>query len=325
MFFRLRFLLSILIFLSAVIGCGQSDQPPSQSNRTKNGPPRIVVTSQPLLRMTKALMGDHADVVLVVPDHTSSHDWSPTPADAEIMQQARLIFISGAGYEPWRDRVSLPGSRTRDTAAGYYDQLIRIPDAVTHQHGPDGAHSHPGTVWATWLDPELCTAQLHQVSIHCGRLLPEQKLSIETAAAKLSAELNLLNALIDTIKAEAGAGAGDENRVVYSDAPHYQYLTRRLGWTLNYLHWEVADAVSDANRTELLDAFSADTSSNSAPTSSCLFLLDSRHSADSEAFVRNSGGTVVRIDLCETPSPDSTSIPDRLKQNLQRIRDAVAQ
>ena len=322
MFFRLRFQLSILIFLIAVIGCGQSDQPPSQSNRTKTGPPRIVVTSQPLLRMTKALIGDHADVVLVVPDHTSSHDWSPTAADAEIMQQARLIFISGAGYEPWRDRVSLPGSRTRDTAAGYYDQLIRIPDAVSHQHGPEGAHSHPGTVWATWLDPELCTAQLHQVSIHGGRLLPEQKLSIETAAAKLSAELNALNALIDSIKAEAGAG--DETRVVYSDAPHYQYLTRRLGWTLNYLHWEVADAVSDANRTELLDAFSANTSSNPAPTSSRLFLLDSRHSADTEAFVRNSGGTVVRIDLCETPSPDSTSIPDRLKQNLQRIRDAIA-
>ncbi|MBC7967225.1 MAG: zinc ABC transporter substrate-binding protein [Fuerstia sp.] len=309
-----------MILLSAVIGCGQSDQTPSQTNRTEKSRPRIVVTSQPLLQMTKALVGENADVVLIVPDHTSSLDWSPTAADAGIMQQARLIFISGAGYEPWKDRVSLPGSRTRDTAAGYYDQLIRIPDAVTHQHGPEGAHSHPGTVWATWLDPELCTAQLHQVSIHCGRLVPEQKPAIETAAAKLSAELNSLNALIDSIK----AAAGNEKRVVYSDAPHYQYLTRRLGWTLNYLHWEVADALSDANRTELLDAFGAKPNSNPASTSSRLFLLDARHSADTEAFVREAGGTVVRIDLCVTPSPESTSIPDRLKQNLQRIRDAIA-
>ena len=81
------------------------------------------------MQMTQAIVGDAGDVVLVVPNETSSPNWSPTVDDAKTMQQARLILVSGAGYEPWKDRVSLPGSRTRDTAAGYYDQLIRIPDA----------------------------------------------------------------------------------------------------------------------------------------------------------------------------------------------------
>lgn len=309
---------SFLILLGIGMGCSRS-QPAAQANKGPDDQPQIVVTNEPLLQMTKALIGAHAKVVRVVPVGTVLRDWSPTPADARVMQQAGLILINGAGYEPWKDRVSLPGSRTFDTAAGYYDQFIRIPDAVTHQHGPEGAHSHPGTVWATWLDPELCMAQLRQVSIHCSRLVPEQKQAIEEAAARLSAELNSLNPLMDSIK----AAVGQAELVVYSDAPHYQYLTRRLGWTLNSLHWDVADQLSDANREELLHAFSANKNTTRAREGSRLFFLDSRHSAETEDFVRTSGGTVIRIDLCETPASDSTSFPDRLKQNLQRIRDAI--
>lgn len=324
MFSTLRFQLSILILLGVVIGCPQSNQSPSQTETqpeaktVHNGPPRIVVTSYPLLQLTKAIVGDAADVALVVPGDTSSLDWSPTADDAGIMQQARLILINGAGYEPWKDRVSLPGSRLRDTAAGYYDQLIRIPDAITHQHGPDGPHSHPGTVWATWLDPDLLIAQLHQVSVNCGRLLPEQKQSIETAEARLSAELKSLNVMIDSIK----AASSDDALEVFSDAPHYQYLTRRLDWTLKYLHWDLDDTLSDAHRQALLDAFSANPTGG-LTRNNRLFLLDSRHSTDTEDFVRKSGGTVVRIDLCETASPESYSLPNRLKQNLERIRAAI--
>ena len=319
MFPSLRFQLLILMLLSVLIGCTHSDQPPSQSKNSRKSLPRIVVTSRPLMQMTQAIVGDAGDVVLVVPNETSSPNWSPTVDDAKTMQQARLILVSGAGYEPWKDRVSLPGSRMRDTAAGYYDQLIRIPDAVKHQHGPDGPHSHPGTVWATWLDPELCIAQLHQVSVNCGRLFPERKQSIEAAEARLSAELNALNSLIDSIK----AAANNKGLMVFSDAPHYQYLTRRLAWTLSYLHWDLADTLSDADRSELLDVVNANTSDAVNRDKRRIFLLDSRHTADTEDFVRKSGGTVVRIDLCETASPKNTSLPNRLRQNLQRIRDAI--
>ncbi len=319
MFPRLRFHLAILMGLCVVVGCLESGQPSSKKNAIVNSVPRIVVTSEPLLQMTQAIMGDAADVVLVVPEGISSPDWSPTVDDVNIMQQARLIFFSGAGYEPWKDRVSLPGSRTRDTATGYYDQFIRIPDAVKHQHGPDGAHSHPGTVWATWLDPALCAAQLHQVSVDGRRLFPGRKQAIDAAEASLSAELNSLNALIETIN----SAANNEALTLFSDAPHYQYLTRRLGWTLNYLHWDLADTISDANRTELLDAFKADPSNVLTPQNSRIFLLDLRHSTATEDFVRQSGGIVVRIDLCENASPKVHSLPNRLKQNLARIRDAI--
>ena len=311
-------LISVIILSYLINGCAETEQPKAAASKAGDRS-QIVVTSEPLLQMTQTLVGDSVASVLVIPRGISSPDWSPSANDARAMQQAALILLSGAGYEPWKDRVSLPRSRVRDTAAGYYDQLIRIPDAVTHQHGPTGSHSHPGTIWATWLDPDLCVAQLHQVSLNCVRLLPDRKQNIETAEAKLAAELNSLNSMIVAIK----AAAYDKTLVVYSDAPRYQYLTQRLGWELRYLHWTASASLTNVDRMELQNLLKVETETASAGTNRRLFLLDSRHSVEAETFVRDSGFTLIRIDLCESASSESVSLPRRLKQNLQTILDAL--
>jgi len=307
-----------LIFLIA--GCGQPEQPGSQGHNFDKGKPLVVVTSQPLLNMAKAVAGDAADVQLVVPANTLSRRWSPTADDVRVMQQAQLILISGAGYEPWKSHVSLPGSRLRDTAAGYYDQFIRIPDAVTHQHGPDGSHSHPGTVWATWLDPELCAAQLHAVAANCGRLMPERTKDIAAAEARMAAEIETLSLTLTSIK----KSRSNNGIKIFSDAPHYQYLIQRLGWSLHYLHWGEAETLSDAEKSELLDAFkAADSTGDPDGGNARIFLMDSRRSADVEDFVRVAGGVVVRIDLCETPDVESGTLVARMKSNLLRLQDVL--
>jgi len=316
---RWLLLTSAIVVFCLIGGCSETKAPQTLSSKDEDRT-LIVVTSQPLLEMTQTLVGNHASIMLMVPDGISSPDWSPTAEDARTMQQASLVLLSGAGYEPWKDRVSLPRSRVRDTATGYYDQLIRIPDAVTHQHGPGGSHSHPGTVWATWLAPELCAAQLHQVSLNCIRLKPDQKQDIETAEAKLAAELNALNAMILSIQ----AATRDDPLVVFSDAPHYQYLTQRLGWELHYLHWTGLGPLTDADRTELQGRLKSESDTAAAGTNRRLFLLDSRQSVETEAFVRDSGFTVIRIDLCETASSESMPLPVRLKQNLQRILEGLS-
>ena len=308
-----------LLLPGFAIGCSDAKTSPSQM--TKQSPNiRIIVTSQPLLQMTTTLVGEWTEPSLIIPEGQSSPDWSPTAEDAREMQKAGILFISGAGYEPWRDRVSLPRSRVRDTAAGYYEQFIRIPDALTHQHGPAGSHSHPGTVWATWLDPDLCAAQLHQVGLHCVRLMPDRKQAIETAEAKLSAELNALNGTINSIKATSDG----RELVVYSDTPNYLYLTRRLGWKLQYLHWHSSGLLSDAEKAELSNLLKPANEGAASDNKQRLFLLDARQSADTEAFVGESGASVIRLDLCEERSGESEPLADRLRQNLQRISNALA-
>ena len=301
-----------LVLVSSVAGCQPSETPVSTSDPVSTRPLRIAVTSQVLLEMTQAVCSDSFDIVKAIPDGISSRHWEPSGVDARALQQAKLILISGAGYEPWKDRVSLPGSRVKDTAVGYYEQFIRIPDAVSHQHGPAGKHDHPGTVWATWLDPDLAIAQLQHVTNECLRLNPDQKSRMEPAATKLRAQLDALNPLISKLKGLPMP----EKFQVYSDGPFYQYLTTRLGWPLVYMHWEDnAEELSNENQQELTDLLAV---SPASPRR--IFLLSTQRAASVEEFVANTGLAVVRIDLCEHPIEPEVAFTDRLRGNLERLK-----
>lgn len=306
-------------------------RPPSQQQHTASSPAPeapvlILTTSWPLFDMTTAVVGSGTDSGISSPQTAARvqpvmtgepmiRHWMPAADDVSRMQNASLLLTQGAGYEPWTDRVSLPRSRVIDTAAGYYKQFIRVPDAVTHQHGPDGAHSHPGTVWATWLDPELAASQLHSVTTACKKVLPELADQMTANAARLAAELQS----VDQATEDLAQRTKDAPRAVLSDGPYYQYLLRRLGWSLTYAHWPEADS-----ETKLSEANKAELKKLATPDSGRLFLMSADRSAADAEFAESLGLTVVRIDLCERTSDNSASLSSRLQANLDRLAAAVS-
>jgi len=304
----------VLLLAILLAGCDGSSKPQTQAPSDRQ-PIRVVVTSQPLLEMAQAVGQGIFEISKIVPQDVSSRDWKPRQEDIRTLQQANLILINGAGYEPWRDRVSLPGSRLKDTAAGYYDQFIRIPDAVVHQHGPEGPHSHPGTAWATWLDPDLAISQLSQVTSALVRVSPEQKNAIETASARLKAQLDGLNPLI----AELAASTAGHSLTVVTDGPFYHYLLHRLSWKVNYLHWSESGDPSDQDRDEFA------TLVKTLPESQRrIFLLSDRASTAAAEIAKAAGFTVIRIDLCEFPVDPAVTFVDRMRANLTRLKTAVS-
>ncbi len=288
-------------------GCGSREEtaaPPPPAP-----PPLMVqVTSWPLLEFTRAVAGSDLTVEPAGPRKSLSRLWRPAASSARRMQQANLLLFSGAGYEPWKDRVSLPTSRLVDTSLGYTDQLMRIPDAVVHQHGPSGAHSHPCVVWATWLDPELAMSQLRQVAIACTKLLPQKSAEFAARAARLQAELQA----IDDQLVKLAEKKTSEDLQVFGDTPYYLYLTRRLGWNLNYLHWpEESEPVSRSHRDELQQRM--------AGHSGGIFLMLAGRDAATADWVESTGLRVIRIDVCEKMSDNGESITERMRSNLLRL------
>lgn len=311
---RIAIRLVLLIQLVSVItGCDRSSDPSASAEKKAARAIQVVVTSEPLLEMARTVSGDAISIQKIVPDDASSRKWNPGRNEVRDLQRADAILFSGAGYEPWKDRVSLPGSRITDTASGYYEQFVRIPDAVTHQHGPEGEHAHPGTVWATWLDPDLAISQLSQVTSVLVRLVPEHKQPLEAASARLKAQFENLNLPI----MELIAATPDKEFTVFADGPSYHYLTKRLGWRLQYLHWDETGSFPTTEQDQFRTVFAA------VPTDAVrIFLLSTRQPEEAAEFVTAAGFKVVRIDLCEYPAPD-LSLVDRLRGNLERLNAAI--
>lgn len=307
---------------------GESGSSSEGSGRSDH--PFVIVTSQPLFELASEIAGNEIRIVKLPDQDVVSRNWTPTRSAVRTMQDAAAVIISGAGYEPWRDRVSLPGSRLHNSSSGYFDRLLRIPDAITHQHGPEGMHSHPGTVWATWLDPRLARAQAAFVTAVLRKLAPSGSETMDRNAARLMQEFDILDEMIDTLALlirktiQAGdqpseATSASRRMVFRSDGPFYQYLTERLDVQLQYLHWNDSGDCTETELRELQDVLQ-----KTPADSFAMFLLNSRKVDSAAEFVSSRGLNVVRIDLCEFPSPERVNMMDRWKGNLERLNAAVA-
>ncbi len=307
--------------IAVLSGCGGSASNSSASNSTDESSAaattdrsqiRVCVTSQPLLEMARLVAGEQAAVENMIPSGERSLFWKPGAEEVRRLQSADLILIHGAGFEPWLNRISVPESAIVDTCSVFEDQRIRVSDAVVHQHGPDGEHSHEGVVRQTWLDPELAVAQLNQIVLAFTKLRPQYADEFLRRAVPLIHRLEATDSQIEALAAQTS----EENLTILSDGPYYQHLTRRLKWKLDPLPWpEATSDLSEADRQQLRER--AEKSANR------LFFVRMDRSDSAAKLAESAGLTPVFIDLCEGISDTDASLDERLQQNTVRLTEAL--
>lgn len=111
--------------------------------------PAIVTTIYPLYDFTKQVVGDKADVVLLVPAGAEPHDWEPAPADMIKIKNAKLFIYNGAGMEAWIDKLQssiLNGKKVVKAS----DYVTVLPAQFTEEGEPAPAGVTDPHIW---LDP----------------------------------------------------------------------------------------------------------------------------------------------------------------------------
>jgi zinc transport system substrate-binding protein len=157
------------------------------------------------------------------------------------MQQADLILLNGAAYEKWLPLVTLPESRTVDTSAAFTERLIRQEGGVSHQHGPQGEHTHDDLAFTTWLDFALAAEHAEAVANALADLMPEKSSVIDSNLSTLREDLIMLDQ-------QLASWAKDLAREpVLGSHPVYQYLARRYDLNLRSLHWEPDELPENAS------------------------------------------------------------------------------
>jgi len=230
----LLFALTVIISIAACGGGGPADVEPAPENI----PTKLVIftVNYPLAYFAERIGGDLVEVVFPAPAEEDPAFWSPDAETIASYQSADLILLNGATYAKWVDRATLPATRLVDSSAAFADQLIPLEEAVTHSHGPEGAHEHTGRAFTTWLDPMLATQQARAVAVALIKLRPRHEGRINERLAALEAELGALDSRL-----AAGAEAIGDAPLVFSH-PVYQYLIRRYGLNGVEVHWEPDEA-----------------------------------------------------------------------------------
>ena len=226
--------LAALVAAVALAGCGEGEPravaPSPGADET--GRLSVFVVNYPLQYFAERIGGEGVEVVFPAPADVDPASWAPDPETVAAYQGADLILLNGAGYAGWVQRVSLPQSGLVDTSGGFRDQFIPLEENVTHSHGPEGAHSHEGFAFTTWLDPGLAILQAQAVRNAFAKARPDQEAAFQQGFDALEADLLDLDQRLT-----AAAEAVGDTPLLFSH-PVYQYLIRRYGLNGRSVHWE---------------------------------------------------------------------------------------
>lgn len=88
------------------------------STSDESNPNNLVIYTSfyPIYDFVKKIGGDRVDVSTVVPAGVEPHDFEPTPKQIIDLQQSDVVFINGAGFEEWLNRIE--GANIVDLSQG---------------------------------------------------------------------------------------------------------------------------------------------------------------------------------------------------------------
>jgi len=220
----------VLIALLTLNGCNQQKTSTTKTNLT--GKIRVAVVNYPLKYFTERIGGDLTEVLYPVQENVDPAYWNPDEETLEILQEADIIFLNGAGYAQWLNIVSLPGSKVVNTSDAINDQFIVIEGQTTHAHGPEGEHAHGDIAFTTWLDPILAIEQADAIKETLSGILPEKKESLNERFQSLKEDLQAIDREIESI-----VSLRADQALLFSH-PVYQYLEKRYSLQGKSVHWE---------------------------------------------------------------------------------------
>jgi zinc transport system substrate-binding protein len=232
--FQVRSASVSFIALVAVVLVGCSGNGGGRQTQSEADDPtfEIYVVNYPLQYMAARIVGDKAEVVFPAPADGDPVYWSPDEPAIAAYQNADLILLNGASYAKWVPKVTLPESKMIDTSAGFQNKYSVIDDAVTHTHGPDGAHAHGETDFNTWLDPELAIMHAEAIAEAVAERLPEHNDEFQANLAALKADLESVGQSLKEVM------TGYQGQPLLASHPVYNYLARYCDWNLKSMHWE---------------------------------------------------------------------------------------
>ncbi|MBK7356210.1 MAG: metal ABC transporter substrate-binding protein [Propionivibrio sp.] len=210
-------LLRRLVFASLLIVVGIAGNAAAE-------PLKVVATFSILGDMTQRIGGERIELHTLVGLNADAHVYQPTPADAKMIAQARLVIVNGYGFEGWIERLI--------KSSGYRGKVLTASAGVktlARPHSPDemqNPNTHDGAVDPhAWQDLSNALRYVDNIVRALSEADPAGQQFFQANAAKYQHEISALDS---EIRMSFNAIPSGQRRVVTShDA--FGYFSRAYG------------------------------------------------------------------------------------------------
>lgn len=130
--------LALIFILCLLSGCGQSEEKQKMT---------IVTTLFPQYDFCRQIVGDKAEVILLLPPGMESHNFEPGIKDIKNVNQCDIFIFTGALMEPWAQNII----ETTGTEIVDVSEHINL---CSHEHNGEDHHEHHEKDPHIWTSPK---------------------------------------------------------------------------------------------------------------------------------------------------------------------------
>ncbi|MCJ8011212.1 metal ABC transporter substrate-binding protein [Paenibacillus sp. KQZ6P-2] len=146
-------ILSVVLLMSLLAtGCG-----PQSQGKIVEGKVNVVTTFYPIYEFAKAIGGEDANVINLLPAGVEPHDWTPRSQDIVNTSKAQLFFYNGAGLEGWVPQFLKGLNKDTKVKACEVSKGVKLIEAdgdSEHQHEGEGHRDQHHVDPHTWVSPK---------------------------------------------------------------------------------------------------------------------------------------------------------------------------
>ena len=188
-----------IVCLSALLGASSACAEEAQK-------PVVVATLFPVVDFARAIAGDLAEIVPLLPPGAEAHSYAPTPADMLRLSRARLFLYVSDHMETWAPGLVADAPATLLVRAVAPESEAHFDaEAEEHEHEASGEHEHDGGCGHdhlgldphVWLDPLRAQAMVDRIATALAEADPVHAAAYRTNAAALQTRLMELHAEIE--------------------------------------------------------------------------------------------------------------------------------
>jgi zinc/manganese transport system substrate-binding protein len=208
-----RSVLSFVVLAAlAVAGAGCDDDDEADA---ADGRPDIVVTTSILGDIVRNVVGEAADVDVIMPVGADPHEFAVSTRQAEAMTEADLLVVNGAGFEQAMTRV-IDGARADGTT------VFALADHVTLRT-LDGEGGDGGDDPHIWTDPTMIAGAVGALATELAGVEGIDAVAVEESASTYAAALTDLDGEISSMLATIPDG----RRILVTNHEAFGYFAHR--------------------------------------------------------------------------------------------------
>ena len=194
----MRRLVFIAIGALTVLALGR----PVQAQEAATRPLNVVATFSILADFVSNVGGDRVTVTALAGPDSDTHVYTPTPADAKRIADARLVVVNGLGLEGWLPRlIKASGGKAVSVVASKGITVLKADDG--HGHGEADPHA-----WQSVANARIYVANIRDA------LAAADPAGAETYRANAARYLDWLDALEREVREAVAAIPADRRRVI---------------------------------------------------------------------------------------------------------------